>query len=86
MRSFFMSQQPGGGGAAATNAATVDQSSPSTSRWHSTMQKIATKVELLQYRRIRAKVSLTPLLLYNHWSGRYQQVDTARKMELNTTS
>eukprot|EP00729_Bicosta_minor_P013208 gene13208-5392_t len=32
-----MSQQSGGGGAAATSAATVDQRSPSTSRWHSTV-------------------------------------------------
>lgn len=81
----IMSQQPGGGGAAATNATTVDQSSPSTSRWHTSMQKdrMATKAELLEYRRVYEQVLFVDIPSYYNRSGRYQQVDTARTIELN---
>ena len=80
-----------GGGAAATTTATtaaaapVDQSSPSTSRWHSTMQsdRMATKAELIDYRRIYEQVLFVDIPGYYNRSGRYQQVDTARVIELN---
>jgi hypothetical protein len=83
-----MSQQSGpsgGGGAAATIATTVDQSSPSTSRWHSKMQKdrMATKAELLEYRRVYEQVLFVDIPSYYKRPGRYQQVDTARIIELN---
>ena len=90
--SFTMaSMASSGGGAAATTTATtaaaapVDQSSPSTSRWHSTMQsdRMATKAELIDYRRIYEQVLFVDIPGYYNRSGRYQQVDTARVIELN---
>ena len=45
--------------------------------------RMATKAELIDYRRIYEQVLFVDIPGYYNRSGRYQQVDTARVIELN---